>query len=166
MGVDLTKRRAVFPGTFDPITNGHLDIIHRGLKIFDELIIAVAESPQKTPLFSIEERLGMIKESIKGLDSVSVESFNNLLIDYLNEKGVKVILRGLRVISDFEYEFQMALTNRKLAPHIETVFMMTGEKYASMSSRFIKEIFRLGGNIECFVPPPVIRGFKDKFGRD
>ncbi len=166
MNLDLSKRRAVFPGTFDPITNGHLDIIHRGLKIFDELIIAVAESPQKTPFFSVEERLGMIKESIEGLDTVSVESFNNLLIDYLNEKGVKVILRGLRVISDFEYEFQMALTNRKLAPHIETVFMMTGEKYASMSSRFIKEIFRLGGNIECFVPSPVIKGFKDKFGRD
>ncbi len=162
----MRKNAAVFPGTFDPITNGHLDIIKRGLKVFDKLIIAVAENPTKTPLFNIDERVAMVQESISGLAGVSVESFDNLLIAYLKEKGIGVIIRGLRVISDFEHEFQMALTNRKLAPEIETLFLMTGENYASVSSRFIKEISRLGGSVECFVPPNVLKRFESMYGKN
>lgn len=159
------KRIAVFPGTFDPITNGHLDIIERGLKIFDGLIVAVAENPGKTPLFTVEERVEMVRESIGAREGVEVESFNTLLVDYLKEKGINAVLRGLRVISDFEHEFQMALTNRKLAPEVETVFMMTGERFAYTKSSLIKEIYNLGGRIDCFVPPPVVRMFERKFGR-
>jgi len=159
----MPKHIAIYPGTFDPITNGHLDVIERGLKLFDELIVAVAENPKKTPLFNVKERTEMIKEATKGYKNVKVESFDCLLIDFLHQKKAKVILKGLRVLSDFEYEFQMALTNRKLAPEIETVFMMTGEAYAYMSSRFIKEISRLGGRVECFVPPNVARRLKERF---
>ena len=161
----MVRRLAVFPGTFDPITNGHLDIIERGLKVFDGLIVAVAENPRKAPLFSVEERVEMVRESIEGIEGVEVESFSTLLVEYLKEKDIKVILRGLRVISDFEHEFQMALTNRKLAPEVETVFMMTGERFAYTKSSLIKEIYSLGGRIDCFVPPPVVRMFERKFGR-
>jgi pantetheine-phosphate adenylyltransferase len=157
------KHIAVYPGTFDPITRGHLDIIERGLKLFDTLIVAVAESPAKTPLFDVDERLAIIKGEIKGFKNVKVESFNSLLIDYVRKKRATTVLRGLRVISDFEYEFQMALTNRKLAPDIETVFMMTQEKYAPISSRFIKEIARLGGSVRAFVTPGVARMLKKKY---
>ena len=156
------NRVAAFPGTFDPITNGHLDIVKRGLNIFDELIVAVAESPQKGTLFNIGERVEMVRESLAGFPSVKVESFGNLLIDYLREKKIHVAIRGLRVISDFEHEFQMALINRKLDPRIETIFMMTSEDYSYISSRFIKEIFSLGGRVDCFVPPPVIKKLKEK----
>ena len=156
------NRIAVFPGTFDPITNGHLDIVKRGLNIFDELIVAVAENPTKGTLFTIEERVEMVRESLADFPSVKVESFGNLLIDYLREKNVKVAIRGLRVISDFEHEFQMALINRKLDPKIETIFMMTSEDYSYISSRFLKEIFRLGGRVDCFVPAPVIKKLKEK----
>ncbi|MBI5287052.1 MAG: pantetheine-phosphate adenylyltransferase [Deltaproteobacteria bacterium] len=159
----MPKHTAVYPGTFDPITNGHLDVIERGLKLFDELIVAVAENPRKAPLFDIRERVEMIKEATKGYKNVKVESFDCLLIDFLHKKKAKVILRGLRVLSDFEYEFQMALTNRKLDPRIETVFMMTGESYAYMSSRFIKEIAMLGGRVDCFVPPSVLKRLKERF---
>ena len=136
---------AVYPGTFDPITNGHLDIIRRGTKVFDEIIVAVALSPKKEPMFSIDERVSLIREVTKDIPNVSVESFSGLLIDYLEEHHANVILRGLRAISDFEYEFQMASMNRKLASKFETVFMMTGEQYSYLSSRFVKEICRLGG---------------------
>lgn len=159
----MKKRIAVYPGTFDPITNGHLDIIERGLKLFDGLVVAIAESPVKEPLFTVDERIKMVKESVKKYKNVQVESFDCLLIDYLHKKKAGIILRGLRVISDFEYEFQMALTNRKLAPDIETVFMMTAEGYAYLSSRFIKEIARLGGRFDCFVPPNVAKMVKGKF---
>ncbi len=159
------ERIAVFPGTFDPITNGHLDIIERGLKIFDRLVVAVAENPGKSPLFTVEERVEMVRACVEGREGVEVESFNNLLVDYLRKRGIRIILRGLRVISDFEHEFQMALTNRKLAPEIETVFMMTGERFAYTKSSLIKEIYDLGGRIDCFVPPPVVRMFERKFGR-
>ncbi|MBI3754446.1 MAG: pantetheine-phosphate adenylyltransferase [Deltaproteobacteria bacterium] len=154
---------AVYPGTFDPITNGHLDIIERSLKLFDRLIIAIAENPVKKPLFTVDERMRMVKESVKKYKNVTVESFDCLLIDYLHKRKAHIIVRGLRVISDFEYEFQMALTNRKLAPDIETVFMMTAEGYAYLSSRFIKEIARLGGRFDCFVPPNVAKMLKEKF---
>jgi pantetheine-phosphate adenylyltransferase len=156
------NRIAVFPGTFDPITNGHVDIVKRGLDIFDELIVAVAENPKKDTLFNVEERVKIVKESLGDFPSVKVESFGNLLIDYLREKNIKVALRGLRVISDFEHEFQMALINRKLDPKIETIFMMTSEDYSYISSRFIKEIFSLGGRVDCFVPSPVIKKLKEK----
>lgn len=158
------NRIAVFPGTFDPITNGHLDIVKRGLKIFDELVVAVAENPQKGTLFNMEERVEMVRESLADFPSVKVESFGNLLIDYLREKNINVAIRGLRVMSDFEHEFQMALINRKLDPRIETVFMMTSEDSSYISSRFLKEIFRLGGRIDCFVPLPVIKKLKEKMG--
>ena len=159
----MKNRIAVYPGTFDPITNGHLDIIERGLKLFDGLIVAIAESPAKEPLFDVDERVTMAKEAVKKYKNVKVESFNCLLIDYLRKKNANIILRGLRVISDFEYEFQMALTNRKLAPDIETVFMMTAEGYSYLSSRFIKEIARLGGRFDCFVPPNVAKMLKERF---
>ncbi len=159
----MARHIAVYPGTFDPITRGHLDVIARGLKLFDGLIIAVAESTTKRTLFSVEERVEMIKGEIKKYSNVKVESFNCLLVDYLKKKKTKTILRGLRVVSDFEHEFQMALTNRKLDPQIETVFMMTAENYAPISSRFVKEIAMLGGDLRAFVTPGVARRLKEKF---
>jgi pantetheine-phosphate adenylyltransferase len=156
--------KAVYPGTFDPITKGHLDIIQRGLRLFDGLVIAVAENASKETLFDVRERIAMIKAEMKGRRNVEVESFNGLLVDYMRRKRASVILRGLRVISDFEYEFQMALTNRELAPRIETVFMMTSENYAHISSRFIKEIARLGGDLKAFVTPNVEKMFGKKYG--
>lgn len=160
------KKIAVYPGTFDPVTNGHLDIIKRGIKVFDEIIVAVALSPGKEPLFSVDERVKMISEMTSDMPGVSVESFQGLLIDYLEKHHAHVILRGLRAISDFEYEFQMASMNRKLASKFETVFMMTAEQYSYLSSRFVKEICRLGGKVDCFVPPEInsalIEKFKDK----
>lgn len=159
----MKKRIAVYPGTFDPITNGHMDVIERGLKLFDGLIVAIAESQTKEPLFTVDERIRMAKDAVRRYKNVKVESFDCLLIDYMREKKANIVLRGLRVISDFEYEFQMALTNRKLAPDIETVFMMTAGDYSYLSSRFIKEIARLGGRFDCFVPPNVTKMLKGKF---
>ncbi|MBI5047384.1 MAG: pantetheine-phosphate adenylyltransferase [Deltaproteobacteria bacterium] len=159
----MKNRIAVYPGTFDPITNGHLDVIERGLKLFDGLIVAIAESPVKEPLFTVDERIKMVKDAARKYKNIKVESFDCLLIDYVRKKKANIILRGLRVISDFEYEFQMALTNRKLAPDIETAFMMTAEGYSYLSSRFIKEIARLGGRFDCFVPPNVAKMVKEKF---
>ena len=159
----MAKRIGVYPGTFDPVTRGHLDIIDRGLRLFDELIVSVAISPAKTPLFDVDARVRMIDKEVAGLKNVRVESFDGLLIDYIAKKKSKTILRGLRVMSDFEYEFQMALTNRKLAPEIETVFMMTREDCAPISSRFIKEIARLNGNVKSFVTPNVSKMLKKKF---
>ncbi len=160
----MTKHMAIYPGTFDPITRGHLDIIERCHKLFDEVVVAVAEETTKSPLFSVAERIEMIEEEIKDYPNVSVESFKGLLINYVSGKGASVIVRGLRVISDFEYEFQMALTNRELAPSIETVFLMTSENYAHISSKFIKEIAKLGGRLEAFVTPGVEKRLKKRFG--
>lgn len=159
----MTKHIGVYPGTFDPVTKGHLDIIERGLTLFDELIVAVAESQSKTPLFDVSERLDMLKAETRKHRSVKVESFDCLLIDYMKKRKARTVLRGLRVISDFEYEFQMALTNRKMAPNIETVFMMTAENYAPVSSRFIKEIARLSGDVSPFVTPAVSKRLKEKY---
>ncbi|MGE5473121.1 MAG: pantetheine-phosphate adenylyltransferase [Ignavibacteriales bacterium] len=152
----------VYPGSFDPITYGHLDIIERASKIFDKLIVAVVCNPNKTSAFSLEERVELIKECVKDYDNVEVESFCGLLIDYLKQKGATVVVKGLRVITDFEYEFQMALLNKNLDPDIETIFMMTNNKYSYLSSSMVKEIARFGANIEEFVPSIIKQRVLDK----
>lgn len=145
----------VYPGSFDPITNGHLDLIQRGARITDRLIVAVLRNEQKQPLFSAEERVEMLEEVVRGIPNVEVDSFDGLLVDYAFRKQATVLLRGIRAISDYEYELQMALMNRRLAPEIETVFMMAGEAYSFISSRIVKEVISLGGNITDLVPPSV-----------
>jgi len=160
----MPKHIGVYPGTFDPITKGHLDVIERGIKLFDVLIVAVTESLSKTPFFEVDERLDMIRNEVKKYKKVQVESFDCLLMDYMRKKKANIVLRGLRVVSDFEYEFQMALINRKLDPSVETVFMMTSDNYAPVSSRFIKEIARYGGDVSPFVTPGVSKKLKQKFG--
>jgi len=146
---------AVYPGTFDPVTNGHLDLIRRGAALFDELVVAVANNMDKTPVFSVDERVGMIQELVGGIDNVSVASFSGLVVDYVRGRDSGVILRGLRTVSDFEYEYQMALANRSFAPGVDTVFVMPSEKYAFISSRLIKEAVALGGSVKKFVPSAV-----------
>ena len=155
-------RKAVYPGTFDPVTYGHIDIIKRAVRIFDELIVAVTHSERGTSLFSTKERVGMLKQSVGNMQNVRIESFNNLAVDYVKSKGINVIIRGLRMISDFEYEFQMALTNRKLNRDIETVFMMPSESYSYISSRLIKEAASLGADLSDFVPYLVEKKLKKK----
>ena len=157
------SKTAIYPGTFDPITNGHVDIIERGLAIFDRLIIAVALNPKKAPLFNIEERIEMIEESLGRHPKVSVETFSGLLVEEAERRKAKVILRGLRAVSDFEYEFQMALMNRNLNNKIETVFMMTGEAYSYLSSSVVKEIASLGGTVDGLVPKIVSARLKESF---
>ncbi len=154
---------AIYPGTFDPITNGHLSIVKRALKIFDRLIIAILNNPQKKPLFSLEERIQMIKESIKEFPNVEVDTFDGLLVDYAVQKKANVILRGLRAMSDFEYEFQMALMNRKLNREVQSVFLMTDYKWFYTSSTIIKEAASLGGNVRGLVPDFVNAKLKEKY---
>ena len=146
---------AVYPGTFDPITNGHLDIIRRGSRLFDRVIVAILGNPEKSPLFTLEERVDLIQKVVAGLPNVSVETFRGLLVDWARGRGANVIVRGLRAISDFEYEFQMALMNRRLDPEVETVFMMPAEAYSYVSSRLVKEVASLGGDVSGLVPPEV-----------
>ena len=148
-------RIAIYPGSFDPLTNGHVDIIERGARIFDSIIVAILANVEKTPLFSENERIAIIRDVFKNNPHVQVETFNGLLVDYAQRKNATVIVRGLRAVSDFEYEFQMALMNRHLAPSLETVFMMPAEQYTYISSRLIKEVFTLGGEITGLVPPIV-----------
>ena len=157
------SKTAIYPGTFDPITNGHVDIIERGLVIFDRLIIAVALNPKKAPLFDIEERIEMIEESLGRHPKVSVETFSGLLVEEAERRKARVILRGLRAVSDFEYEFQMALMNRNLNNKIETVFMMTGEAYSYLSSSVVKEIASLGGTVDGLVPKIVSARLRETF---
>jgi pantetheine-phosphate adenylyltransferase len=154
---------AVYPGSFDPITNGHLDIIGRGLSVFDHVIIAILENVEKRPLFTTDERVAIIREAYRGEPRVSVDTFSGLLVDYAERVGATVIVRGLRAISDFEYEFQMALMNRRLDPHIETVFMMPAESYSYVSSRLVKEVFQLGARVDELVPPVVVRRLREKY---
>ena len=156
------KTKAVYPGTFDPVTYGHIDLIKRALKIFDTVIIAVAHSAEKEPLFSVEERIAMLKKATKGMKGVVIEDFDGLAVDYVRSKGSVVMVRGLRMLSDFEYEFQMALTNRKLAPDIETIFMMPYESYSYLSSKLIKEAFALGADVKSFVPSFVAKALSQK----
>jgi pantetheine-phosphate adenylyltransferase len=154
--------RAIYPGSFDPPTNGHLDLIGRGIKIFDELIVAVLRNPDKGPLFSIEERMEMLQEITAPLGPVRVEAFDGLLVEYAMHRNAQVILRGIRAISDYEYELQMALMNRKLHPEVETVFMTAAESYSYISSRLVKEVYLLGGSIKDLVPEAVQQRLRDK----
>ena len=146
---------AIYPGSFDPITYGHLDLIERGSKLFDRLVVAILRNEQKEPLFSVEERVSMLREVVGSYENVEVDSFNGLLVDYADRRNATVLLRGIRAISDYEFELQMALMNRRLKPAIETVFMMSAESYSFISSRLVKEVYSLGGNITGLVPPSV-----------
>ncbi|MCX8084395.1 MAG: pantetheine-phosphate adenylyltransferase [Calditerrivibrio sp.] len=155
--------KAIYPGTFDPMTNGHLDIIERGSKMFTQLIVAVAENKRKRPIFTIDERVEMAKESLKHLNNVTVTPFSNLLIHFMKENNINIILRGLRAVSDFEFELQLALMNRKMYAECETVFLMPSSKYIFLSSSMIREIASLGGDVSCFVPPPVYKKISELF---
>ena len=159
-------RRAIYPGSFDPVTNGHLDIIERGCKLFDEIIISILINPEKQPFFTIEERLDMLAEVVtdinQGRCNVRIDSFRGLLVNYAVAQQANVIVRGIRAISDYEYELQMALMNRRLEPGIETVFMMPAETYSYVSSRLVKEVFQLGGTVSGLVPPLVEKRMKEK----
>ncbi len=157
--------RAVYPGSFDPLTNGHLDLIERSLRIFDELIVAVVTNPAKTALFTEAERMEMIREATRGLRHIEIMVFEGLLVDFVAKVGAGAIIRGLRAVSDFEYEFQMALMNRKLREEIETVFLMPHEAYSYISSRLIKEVAGYGGSVTGLVPPGVEKRLTDKFHR-
>lgn len=152
----------IYPGTFDPITNGHLDVIARASKLFGRIVVAIAKSENKKPLFSWEERIMLVKESVKGIKGVEVDGFDCLLIDYAGEKDIFNILRSLRVASDFEYELQLALMNRKLHHHCETIFLMPNQKYIFLSSSMVREIALLGGDYECFVPKSVYEYMKKR----
>ena len=156
------SRIAVYPGTFDPVTYGHIDIIKRAAKIYDKVIVAVAHNEDKNPLFSVEERVSMLKDSVRPLKNVIVDDFNGLVVDYVKRKGSRVMIRGLRMISDFESEFQMALTNRKLSEDIETIFMMPNESYSYISSKLMKEAAKLGADVKNFIPKKVQALLKKK----
>jgi len=155
--------KAIYPGTFDPLTNGHLDLIARGSKFVDELVVAILKNSEKgEPLFTVSERVEMIAEAIQDYPNVSVTTFDGLMVDFARTQGAKAVLRGIRAISDYEYEFQMAMMNRKLDPKLETLFMMPAEKYTYVSSRLIKGVFKLGGDVSGLVPPLVMERLKKK----
>ena len=158
-------RTAIYPGSFDPLTNGHLDVIERATKLFDRVIVAVAQNEGKKPLFSLKERVALVSRAIKDMPTVEVDSFANLLVDYVESRGALAIVRGLRAVSDFEFEFQLALMNRKLNEKIETIFMMPKGSYTFLSSRIVKEIARLGGDVSSFVPVHVEAALKRKLAR-
>jgi pantetheine-phosphate adenylyltransferase len=153
---------AIYPGSFDPITNGHLDLIQRGSRMFDKLIVSILRNDAKQPLFSVEERMEMLREVVHVYPNVEVDSFDGLLVDHAAEHGATVLLRGIRAISDYEYELQMALMNRRLRPAIETIFMMANEAYSFISSRLVKQVISLGGNISGLVPPSIEVRLRDR----
>lgn len=154
---------AIYPGSFDPLTNGHLDLIHRGRRLVGKLVVSVLNNEAKHPLFSVEERMQMLRESVGRLDNVEIDSFDGLLAEYASRRGASVILRGIRAISDYEYELQMALMNRRLRPDIETMFLLAGEGNSFLSSRLVKEVARLGGNVSGLVPAAVERRLAARF---
>ena len=154
--------KALYPGTFDPPTNGHVDLIQRGAKLFEHLTVAILNNPVKNPLFTLEERVEMLKEVTGALANVSVATFGGMMVEFARQSGATAVLRGIRAISDYEYEFQMAMMNRKLDPELETLFMMPGEKYTYVSSRLIKGVYQLGGDVSALVPPNVVERLKSK----
>jgi pantetheine-phosphate adenylyltransferase len=156
-------RTAIYPGSFDPLTNGHLDVVERAAKLFDRVVIAVAKNEGKNPLFTLNERVGLVKKSIAHLPNVEADSFDSLLVEYVVNRKAQAIVRGLRAVSDFEFEFQLALMNRKLNENIETIFMMPKDTYTFLSSRIVKEIARLGGDVGSFVPAHVQTALTQKF---
>lgn len=162
MGVN----RAIYPGSFDPVTLGHLDIIHRAGQVFDSVIVAVAHSESKSPLFDPEERIAMIREAARDLPGVTVKSFDGLLVEFARREEAFVVIRGLRAVSDFEFEFQMALMNRRLEPRLETIFLTPQEEYTFLSSRIVKEVARMGGDVTPFVPTAVARRLTEKYHPD
>ncbi len=158
----VKRVKAIYPGSFDPPTNGHLDLIERGSKIFDELVVAILRNPEKDPLFSVADRRKMLEAMTAGFDNVVVDTFDGLTVDYALRVEAQAILRGIRAISDYEYELQMALMNRKLQPSLETVFMMPAEKYSYLSSRLVRQVAQLGGSIDCLVPDLVAQKIREK----
>ena len=162
----MNRLKAIYPGSFDPLTNGHLDLIERGSKIFGELLVAILRNPDKDPLFSVEDRVAMLKATTARFGNVQVGVFDGLLVDYVARQNAQVVLRGIRAISDYEYELQMAMLNRKLEPRIETVFMMPAEAYSYLSSRLVREIARLEGSVRGLVPKMVEQRLKEKLGGD
>lgn len=155
-------QKAVYPGTFDPVTNGHIDVIKRAVKLFSEVVVAVAANPQKAPLFSVGERVELLQDSVKDISGVTVVSFNGLVVDFARKNKTSLVIRGLRMLSDFEYEFQMALTNRKFADEVETIFLMPSEEYSYVSSKLLKEAAGLGADLSYFVPPAVEKALKSR----
>ncbi len=158
-------RKVLYPGTFDPVTNGHIDIIRRARELFDGVVVTVAINPGKTPLFTVDERIKMLKESLKDFNNITVDSFDGLVVDHAHEVGAIGIIRGLRALSDFEYEFQMALMNRKLAGDLTTVFLMPHEKYTYLNSSIIRNLASLNSDVSDFVPPAVLKELKKKFSK-
>ena len=158
-------RRAIYPGSFDPVTNGHVDVVERARKLFDEVVVAVAHNDEKQPFFTLEERLDLLRETVGKVDSVRVTQFEGLLVDFAMKEKASAVIRGLRAVSDFEFEFQMALMNRKLESAVETIFLMPKEEYTYLSSRLVKEIARLGGDASKFVPATVATALRKKFSR-
>ena len=159
-------QKAIYPGSFDPVTYGHIDIILRARKIFDTVVVAVAHNSRKKPLFSLEERIQMLKEVTSGIDGVIIDDFDGLVVDYARKNNIGVIVRGIRMLSDFEYEFQMALTNRKLSQDVETIFLMPSEQYSYFSSRLIKETAELGAELSAFVPREIQNRLKEKLKKN
>jgi len=158
-------RRAIYPGSFDPVTNGHLDVIERARKLFDEVVVAVAHNDEKQPLFSLEQRLDLLRETAGRIENVRIAEFSGLLVEFARAQNAGAVIRGLRAVSDFEFEFQMALMNRNLNAAVETIFLMPKEEYTYLSSRIVKEIARLGGNVSAFVPGCVAKALVGKFSQ-